>query len=128
MTPTPEHPLLIAPSSLPFLGRREVPAAMVVSGKPDADAWGGDLASASTNVRYGHWVGQVGTVTFHSYPADEFFTLLEGRVALRSADGHELEIGPGTTVLLRKGWRGTWSTLQVARKTFVILETPAGGG
>jgi uncharacterized cupin superfamily protein len=119
------RPMLLTQANLTYSGRREPPAAIVSSGQPDAEVWSENLREASSDLRYGYWVGQIGAMAVSAYPSDEYFTVLEGRVALECRDGHRVEAGPGETVLVRKGWQGSWHTLEVTRKFFVILEPAA---
>jgi uncharacterized cupin superfamily protein len=42
--------------------------------------------------------------------------------ALVAADGTAREFGPGDAWVIPSGWRGTWETLEPARKHYVIYE------
>jgi uncharacterized protein len=57
-----------------------------------------------------------------AYTEHEFCHLLEGRVRLVAADGRALEFHAGDTWVIPAGWRGTWETLDPARKHYVIYE------
>jgi uncharacterized protein len=57
-----------------------------------------------------------------SYTEHEFCHLLEGRVRLAAADGTAREFTAGDTWVIPSGWRGTWETLEPARKYYAIYE------
>jgi uncharacterized cupin superfamily protein len=57
-----------------------------------------------------------------SYTENEFCHLLEGRVRLVADDGTAREFGPGDAWVIPSGWRGTWETIESARKHYAIYE------
>jgi uncharacterized cupin superfamily protein len=72
----------------------------------------------------GDWSSSVGKWRVE-YAEHEFCHLLEGRVALVAEDGREWRFGPGDAWVIPAGFRGTWETLEPARKRYAIFE--AGG-
>jgi uncharacterized cupin superfamily protein len=57
-----------------------------------------------------------------AYTEHEFCHLLEGRVRLVAADGTAREFAAGDAWVIPCGWRGTWETLEPARKYYAIYE------
>jgi uncharacterized cupin superfamily protein len=57
-----------------------------------------------------------------SYTEHEFCHLLEGRVRLCGEDGSVAEFSAGDAWVIPSGWRGTWETLETARKYYAIYE------
>jgi uncharacterized cupin superfamily protein len=57
-----------------------------------------------------------------TYSEHEFCHLLAGRVRLVAADGTARDFGPGDAWVIPSGWRGTWETLEPARKYYAIYE------
>lgn len=117
-----DRPFLLDQSKLPYLGWRDPPPETVIAGAPRAEVWSADPLPGGASVRYGFWTGQPGAINCDSYPNDEMFSVIEGLVALECRDGTRLEVGPGDTAVVRKGWQGIWHTLQVTRKIFVIVD------
>jgi uncharacterized protein len=59
------------------------------------------------------------------YTEHEFCHLLEGRVRLTAEDGTAVEFGPGDAFVVPAGFKGSWETIETARKLYAIFE-PAG--
>lgn len=54
---------------------------------------------------------------------EEMFTVLEGRCRLTAADdGHAVEAGPGESLVIPAGFRGTFEVLQALRKHYLIVD------
>lgn len=56
------------------------------------------------------------------YAEHEFCHLLEGRVVLTSDDGRSWHFGPGDAWVIPAGFKGSWETLEPARKRYAIFE------
>jgi uncharacterized protein len=56
------------------------------------------------------------------YTEHEFCHLLEGRVRLTADDGTTLEFRPGDAFVVPAGFKGTWETIEPARKLYAIFE------
>jgi uncharacterized cupin superfamily protein len=79
----------------------------------------------------GIWESTPGKVVIN-YTEWEFCHLIEGRVVITSETGEEWQLGQGDAFMIPAGFRGTWETVETARKHYVILtpepEGPADGG
>uniref|UniRef100_A0A7S4VJK0 (S)-ureidoglycine aminohydrolase cupin domain-containing protein n=1 Tax=Alexandrium monilatum TaxID=311494 RepID=A0A7S4VJK0_9DINO len=54
-------------------------------------------------------------------PTTEWFHVLEGSGFLTNLDGTARRFGPGSTVILPKGWSGRWDVLETVRKVWVVV-------
>jgi uncharacterized cupin superfamily protein len=52
---------------------------------------------------------------------NEFVHVLAGTMTVTEDGGHPVEVGPGDTLLLPKGWSGTWEIHETIRKLYVIF-------
>lgn len=73
----------------------------------------------------GDWSSGVGKWRVE-YSEHEFCHLLEGRVILADEDGRAWRFGPGDAWVIPAGFRGTWETLEPARKRYAIFEAAGG--
>jgi hypothetical protein len=67
----------------------------------------------------GEWESTPGRWTI-AYDKWEFLRVLAGRGALNREDGHTIELGPGTTVIIPPGFKGTWEVFETMRKHFFV--------
>ncbi len=77
----------------------------------------------SDQVLVAAWTGEPGEVGLPVWPYDEVCVLVEGRVAIRAADGSRREFGAGEAFVVPRGFSGVWETLEPTRKVFVAIET-----
>ncbi|MBS1199553.1 MAG: protein of unknown function cupin 3 [Proteobacteria bacterium] len=56
------------------------------------------------------------------YAEHEFCHLLEGRVVLTGDDGRAWHFGAGDAWVIPAGFKGTWETVEPARKRYAIFE------
>jgi uncharacterized cupin superfamily protein len=65
----------------------------------------------------------------NGYGLTEFAFVLKGKLLLVGDDGKRFEVGPGESISLTKGWKGTWGATEETTYYYVanILprETPA---
>ena len=59
------------------------------------------------------------------YAEHEFCHLLEGRVRLTADDGMAVEFGAGDAFVVPAGFKGSWETIESARKLYAIFEPGA---
>lgn len=70
----------------------------------------------------GVWECEAGTFTADRAEMAEVCTIVSGRAIIvteGSSDHHE--VGPGSLLVLPRGWRGTWVVTEKIRKTYVLL-------
>jgi uncharacterized protein len=68
----------------------------------------------------GIWECTPGGWAIEDRPDCETAVLLSGRARLTGADGSSVELGPGETVVLPRGWTGRWDILETVRKVYVV--------
>ena len=70
----------------------------------------------------GVWECEVGTFTADRAEMAEVCTIVSGRAVIATegtSDRHD--VGPGSLLVLPRGWRGTWVVTERIRKTYVML-------
>jgi hypothetical protein len=97
-----------------------VPADRVLLGSPVTRV-ANHYAEDSGQFFAGTWSSTVGRWQV-SYSEHEFCHLLEGRVVLTSDDGRRWDFAAGDAWVIPAGFRGTWETLEPARKRYAIFE------
>jgi uncharacterized cupin superfamily protein len=97
-----------------------VPAERLVSGAPDP-AVTNRFVDPTGQFFAGDWSSGVGKWRVE-YSEHEFCQLTEGRVVLTAEDGREWRFGPGDAWVIPAGFRGTWETIEPARKRYAIFE------
>ena len=96
------------------LDHAPLPADEVLSGTPTTGtAPLGELGA----VQVGLWEMSEGVA--RDTEADEIFVVLAGAGRVAFADGHTIELAPGTAVRLRAGERTTWTVTETLRKVYV---------
>ncbi|MCX7890311.1 MAG: cupin domain-containing protein [Rhodobacteraceae bacterium] len=56
-----------------------------------------------------------------AYDEWEYCRILAGRSVVTAQDGAAIALGPGDSLVLRPGFRGTWEVIETTRKDYVIL-------
>jgi uncharacterized protein len=69
-------------------------------------------------VERGVWEITPGVVTDEE--ADELFVVVSGRATIEVEDGPTLEVRAGDAVVLRSGWRTTWTVHETLRKVYQV--------
>ena len=69
----------------------------------------------------GTWSSSVGKWKVE-YTENEFCHLLEGRVVITSEEGKRWHFNPGDAWVIPADFRGTWETVEPARKRYAIFE------
>ncbi len=81
------------------------------------------FTSEDGNFSLGVWETKPGTLRIpEPYTVDELMYVLEGRIVLIDTEGIREEYGPGEGVVLPRGWSGTLSVPEGARKIWVSYE------
>ncbi len=95
------------------------PAEQVAAGDPRSKTWVAASFSAGGSVSTGIWSADPGILKVSSYPVDEVFTVMTGKIEVTNEDGSVIHVGPGQSCLLRKGWSGLFHTVEHTTKCFV---------
>ena len=98
------------------------PAEVVAQGDPRSKTWVAENFDSEGSVSTGIWTAEPGTLKVKSYPVDEVFTVLSGKIEVTNEDGSVVHIAPGQSCLLRKGWSGLFRTVESTRKCFVTVD------
>ncbi|KIC14350.1 hypothetical protein RA20_20925 [Leisingera sp. ANG-Vp] len=80
------------------------------------------LDRASDEVRLGTWYCEPYCDTINDYPYDEFMYILEGTVELQYPGGSSQTFGPGSALILPKGFSGVWKQDEPMLKYFVMIK------
>lgn len=100
------------------------PADRLVSGTPQTTVTN-RFADPTGQFFAGDWSSTVGKWRVE-YSEHEFCQLTEGRVVLTSEEGRSWRFGPGDAWVIPAGFRGTWETVEPARKRYAIFEATSG--
>jgi uncharacterized cupin superfamily protein len=111
--------LLIEETEDNFAGESVPPAKGVEPGNPRSQTWTAARFTAGRSVSTGIWTAEPGILKVRSYPVDEVFTVVSGKIDVTNEDGKVVHVGPGQSCLLRKGWSGLFHTVEQTRKCFV---------
>jgi uncharacterized cupin superfamily protein len=113
--------LLIEETEDNFSGEYIPPAKVVAGGDPRSKTWTAASFTAGRSISTGIWTAEPGILKVRSYPVDEVFTVLSGKIEVANEDGSVVQVGPGQSCLLRKGWTGLFHTVEQTRKCFVTV-------
>ena len=111
--------MLIEETEDNFSGESVPPAKVVAAGDPRSKTWTAASFTAGRSVSTGIWTAEPGILKVKSYPVDEVFTVLSGKIDVTNEDGSVVQVGPGQSCLLRKGWSGLFHIVEQTRKCFV---------
>jgi uncharacterized cupin superfamily protein len=68
------------------------------------------MTSEKGNFLAGVWTCTPGTMKLTDYPFNEMAVIIEGRIIVTEEDsGTVQEFGPGESLAIRKGFRGSWT-------------------
>lgn len=98
----------------------------LLSGNPRRTTWH-HFTSASGDMDAGVWACEVGSwrIAFADNK-DEFFFVTEGRCRLVDEQGHAVEAGPGSAMVIPAGFKGIFEVLEPVKKHYVIVERKPG--
>lgn len=91
-----------------------------IHGNPKQTLWV-EYTDTTGQFSVGTWESEVGKWSV-SYTEEEYFHILEGRSVITAADGAAVEVCSGESMVIPRGFRGTWEVIEPTRKTFVIYE------
>jgi uncharacterized protein len=93
-----------------------------IEGSPIRTTWN-HYTNSSGEIFAGEWTSEVGSWRVEFGPTEEeFFHVLEGCVRLTSDDGVVADIGPGESLVIPAGFRGTFAVIKPVRKHYMIVE------
>jgi len=113
--------MLIEETTENFVRESIPPAEIVTDGDPVSKTWVADNFQSAGSVSTGIWTAKPGTLKIESYPVDEVFTVLSGKIEVVNDDASVVIVSPGQTCRLRKGWSGLFRTVEQTRKCFVTI-------
>ena len=61
-----------------------------------------------------------------SYSEYEFCHILQGRIRITDEAGTSVIVGPGDNFVIAAGFKGTWETLETAKKIYVVFVRATG--
>jgi uncharacterized cupin superfamily protein len=124
----PEDPTSTKPNPMPS-SLRHVNAAVVALPRPQPkptsrtgqvestlEVWGAD-----SDIETGVWECEPGEFTAVRDDYAEICQILSGAGSVHGDDGVSADIGPGSLLVLPRGWRGTWVVREKIRKTYVLV-------
>lgn len=82
----------------------------------------GFFTNQAGNVSAGVWKCTPYREEIESYPCDELMVILEGSVTLTDTEGKAETFTKGETVMVPKGFKGTWEITETLLKYYVIVE------
>jgi len=93
-----------------------------ITGKPLRTTWN-HFSNPSGEVHAGVWGCEIGSwrIEFGD-TEDEFFFVTEGRCRITDESGKAVEAGPGESLVIPAGFRGTFEVLEPMKKHYVIVE------
>lgn len=80
-----------------------------------------DVWAAGT-LSTGVWECGPGEFTADRSTNTEVCQIISGYGTVTGEDGTAADIGPGSLLVLPRGWRGTWVVRETIRKSFVIVD------
>jgi uncharacterized cupin superfamily protein len=114
--------ILIEQTEENFSGEYVPPAKLVAAGDPRSRTWTVAGFTAGRSVSTGIWSAEPGVLKVRSYPVDEVFTVITGKIEVTNEDGSVVHVAQGQSCLLRKGWTGLFRTVEQTRKCFVTFD------
>jgi uncharacterized cupin superfamily protein len=114
--------MLIEETEGNFSGESVPTPKVVEAGDPRSKTWTAASFTSGRSVSTGIWTAEPGILKVKSYPVDEVFTVLSGKIEVTNQDGSVVHVRPGQSCLLRKGWTGLFHTVEHTRKCFVTAK------
>jgi hypothetical protein len=95
-------------------------AEKLIAGNPRQTVWM-EYEDPTGRFFVGTWASEVGKWSI-DYTEEEYFQVLEGRSVITDEEGRSVTVGAGESMVVPRGFRGTWEVVEPTRKTFVIYE------
>lgn len=100
-----------------------LPADKLLAGNPLQQVWN-HYTSADGKFSAGLWQSEPGKWNIR-YTEEEFCTVLAGVSVVTDAAGNRQRLEAGSSLIIPRGFSGTWEVLETTRKIYVIYE-PGG--
>jgi uncharacterized protein len=100
-----------------------LPEDRLIAGNPKQTLWM-EYTDDSGRFFVGVWESEVGKWSVN-YTEEEYFQILEGRSVITADGGRAVEVCGGESMVIPRGFKGTWEVIEPTRKTFVIFEPGA---
>jgi uncharacterized cupin superfamily protein len=104
-----------APSQEYFL-----PSEKLLAGNPMQRVWQ-HYVDGSGKFFAGLWSSEIGKWRI-AYTEEEYCQILDGSSIITDAQGNALTVSPGDSLVIPRGFAGTWEVLAPTRKIYVIYE------
>ena len=114
-------PVRLDRDKLAGLGLEEYPAMPAEEVLEGGSGHRGDIFFVGDELAVGVWEADASTLAVaEPLPYDEFVTVLSGKLILTDKQGTATEYSPGESVVLPKGFVGTWQMLGNFREIYVM--------
>jgi uncharacterized cupin superfamily protein len=114
-------PVRLDPEKLAGVGLEEYPAMSAEEVLEGGNGHRGDVLFSGDELAVGVWEADASTLAVSEpLPYDEFVTVLSGKLILTDEQGTVTEYSAGESVVLPKGFTGTWKMLGDFREIYVI--------
>jgi uncharacterized cupin superfamily protein len=97
-----------------------LPPEKLLAGNPKQRVWN-HYTDASQKFSAGVWHSEIGKWKI-SYTEEEYCQILEGISVITDDDGQALTVSGGDSLVVPRGFVGTWEVVQPTRKIYVIYE------
>jgi uncharacterized cupin superfamily protein len=97
----------------------------LITGNPKRTTWN-HYTNDSGEVYAGVWSCEAGAWRIEMGAGeDEFFFVTEGRCRLTDDNGDSVDIGPGESLVIPAGFKGTFAVLAPLKKHYMIVDRKA---
>jgi uncharacterized protein len=97
-----------------------LPADKLISGNPKQRIWN-HYSDASGKFFAGLWQSEVGKWKI-AYTEEEYCQILEGTSIITDNEGHAVTVSAGDSLVVPRGFIGTWEVVNPTRKIYVVYE------
>jgi uncharacterized cupin superfamily protein len=119
LLPNPPHLVKFEPPGAPSQ-EYFLPSEKLIAGNPRQCVWE-HYADRSGKFFAGLWSSEVGKWRI-AYTEEEYCQILHGSSIITDADGNALTVSAGDSLVVPRGFVGTWEVLVPTQKIYVIYE------
>lgn len=98
--------------------------AKVLAGEP-VKKWHDIFIDPTNQFCVGIWESGIGKWEIN-FIEDEFIAIIAGKITLTDEHGHAESFGAGDTLVVPKGFKGTWETVEPVKKWYAAFESLRG--